>query len=72
LYLDYVIFSGEKGWERLEAIISTAVPTLEKLRPTDVAFHHAAPDKGLPFLRRRLTTRISLSRKRVQAKQQTR
>jgi hypothetical protein len=48
LNLDYVIFSGEMGWERLEAIILTAVPTLEKLRPTDIAFYHAAPDKGLP------------------------
>jgi len=48
LDLDYVIFSGEKGWERLEAMISTTTPTLEKLRPTNIAFHHATPDKGLP------------------------
>ena len=48
LDLNYVIFSGKKGWERLEAMISTTAPTLEKLRPTNIAFHHATPDKGLP------------------------
>ncbi|CAD6220336.1 unnamed protein product [Miscanthus lutarioriparius] len=50
LDLDYVMFSGDKGWERLEAMISAAAPTLEKLRLANTAFDfdHVAPGEGLP------------------------
>ena len=37
-----------RGWERLETMTLTTVPMLEKLWPTNIAFHHAAPNKGLP------------------------
>jgi hypothetical protein len=50
LDLDYVMFSGDKGWERLEAMIAAAAPTLEKLRLANIAFDfdHVAPGEGLP------------------------
>jgi len=48
LDLDYVVFSGEKGWERLEAMISAAAPTLEKLRLANIAFDHVGAGEGLP------------------------
>jgi hypothetical protein len=43
LDLDYVIFSREKAWEWLEAMISAASPTLEKLRLAIIVFHHVTP-----------------------------
>ena len=48
LDLDYVMFSGEKGWERLEAMISAAAPTLQKLRLANIAFDHVGAGEGLP------------------------
>jgi hypothetical protein len=51
LDLDYVIFSREKAWEWLEAMISAAAPTLDKLPLANIAFHHVAPGEGLPVLR---------------------
>jgi hypothetical protein len=47
LDLDYVIFSREKAWERLEAMILAASLTLEKLRLAIIAFHHVTP-RGPP------------------------
>ena len=48
LDLDYVLFSGEKGWERLEAMISAAAPTLEKLRLANIGFEHGAAGGAIP------------------------
>ncbi|CAD6226051.1 unnamed protein product [Miscanthus lutarioriparius] len=48
LDLDYVLFSGEKGWERLEAMISSAAPTLEKLRLANIGFEHGAAGGAIP------------------------
>lgn len=47
LDLEYVMFSGEEGWKQLEAMISAAAATLEKLRLANIAFHAAAVG-GLP------------------------
>ena len=51
LHVDYVIFSIEKAWERLEAMISAAALTMEKPWPANITFHHVAPGRGLHVLR---------------------